>query len=128
MLKWEEYADEADSDKWLILIAYVIGLSIGVHLLNLLALPALAFMYYYRRTANPTTLGGIITLVVSLIIVGSVLVGIIPGLPTLAGGFEVFFINNAGLPFNSGLVIFLVLFVGAIYAGLSCRIACAASC
>jgi tetratricopeptide (TPR) repeat protein len=117
MLKWEEYADEADSDKWLILIAYVIGLSIGVHLLNLLALPALAFMYYYRRTANPTTLGGIITLVVSLVIVGSVLVGIIPGLPTLAGGFEVFFINNLGLPFNSGLIIFLVLFVAAIYGG-----------
>ncbi|TVT37626.1 DUF2723 domain-containing protein [Hymenobacter setariae] len=117
MLKWEEYADEADSDKWLILIAYVIGLSIGVHLLNLLALPALAFMYYYRRTANPTTLGGIITLVVSLVIVGSVLVGIIPGLPTLAGGFEVFFINNLGLPFNSGLIIFLVLFLGLIYAG-----------
>jgi hypothetical protein len=117
MLKWEEYADEADSDKWLILIAYVIGLSIGVHLLNLLALPALAFMYYYRRTANPTTLGGIITLVVSLVIVGSVLVGIIPGLPTLAGGFEVFFINNLGLPFNSGLIIFLILFVGLIYAG-----------
>ncbi|MFD1871631.1 DUF2723 domain-containing protein [Hymenobacter bucti] len=117
MLKWEEYADEADSDKWLILIAYVIGLSIGVHLLNLLALPALAFMYYYRRTANPTTLGGIITLVVSLVIVGSVLVGIIPGLPTLAGGFEVFFINGFGLPFNSGLIIFLVLFVGLIYGG-----------
>jgi hypothetical protein len=117
MLKWEEYADEADSDKWLILIAYVIGLSIGVHLLNLLALPALAFMYYYRRTANPTTLGGIITLAVSLVIVGSVLVGIIPGLPTLAGGFEVFFINKIGLPFNSGLIIFLVLFVAAIYAG-----------
>jgi hypothetical protein len=117
MLKWEEYADEADSDKWLILIAYVIGLSIGVHLLNLLALPALAFMYYYRRTANPTTLGGIITLAVSLVIVGSVLVGIIPGLPTLAGEFEVFFINKIKLPFNSGLIIFLALFVAAIYAG-----------
>jgi hypothetical protein len=117
MLKWEARATEADSDKWLILIAYVIGLSIGVHLLNLLALPALAFIYYYRRTANPTTLGGIITLVVSMAIVGSVLVGIIPGLPTLAGGFEVFCINNLGLPFNSGLVIFLVLFGGFIYAG-----------
>jgi hypothetical protein len=117
MLKWEARATEADSDKWLILIAYVIGLSIGVHLLNLLALPALAFIYYYRRTANPTTLGGIITLVVSMGIVGSVLVGVIPGLPTLAGGFEVFFINNLGLPFNSGLIIFLGLFGGLIYAG-----------
>ncbi|MDJ0365116.1 DUF2723 domain-containing protein [Hymenobacter sp. H14-R3] len=117
MLKWEEHASEADSDKWLILIAYVIGLSIGVHLLNLLALPALAFIYYYRRSANPSVVGGIITLVISLVIVGSVLVGIIPGLPTLAGGFEVFFINNIGLPFDSGLVIFLLLFVGLIYAG-----------
>ena len=117
MLKWEEYADEADSDKWLILIAYVLGLSIGVHLLNLLTLPALAFIYYYRRSNKPTTLGGIITLVVSLIIVGSVLVGIIPGLPTLAGGFEVFFINALGLPFNSGLIIFLLLFAGLIFLG-----------
>jgi hypothetical protein len=117
MMKWEEYADEADSDKWLILIAYAIGLSIGVHLLNLLALPALAFIYYYRRSAKPTMLGGIITLVVSLIIVGSVLVGIIPGLPTLAGGFEVFFINNLGLPYDSGLIIFLLLFAGLIYFG-----------
>jgi tetratricopeptide (TPR) repeat protein len=117
MLKWEEYADEADSDKWLILIAYVLGLSIGVHLLNLLTLPALAFVYYYRRSATPNMTGGIITLVVSLIIVGSVLVGIIPGLPTLAGGFEVFFINNLGLPFNSGLIIFLVLFAGLIWLG-----------
>ncbi len=117
MLKWEEHATDADSDKWLILIAYVIGLSIGVHLLNLLTVPALAFIYYYRRSANPTTAGGIVTLVVSLIIVGSVLVGIIPGLPTLAGGFEVFFINTLGLPFNSGLIIFLLLFAGLIYGG-----------
>jgi hypothetical protein len=117
MMKWEEHARDADSDKWLILIAYVIGLSIGVHLLNLLAVPALAFIYYYRRAANPNVVGGLITLVVSLVIVGSVLVGIIPGLPTLAGGFEVFFINNLGLPFNSGLIIFLLLFVGLIWFG-----------
>ena len=117
MMKWEEHSQDADSDKWLILIAYVIGLSIGVHLLNLLALPALAFIYYYRRAQNPSVLGGISTLVISLVIVGSVLVGIIPGLPTLAGGFEVFFTNALGMPFNSGLIIFLLLFVGLIYAG-----------
>ena len=115
MLKWEARADQADSDKWLILIAYVIGLSIGVHLLNLLALPALALLYYYRRQPTPTTTGGLLTLVLSLLIVGSVLVGIIPGLPTLAGSFEVFFINTIGLPFNSGVVIFLALFGGLIY-------------
>ncbi|WP_210516892.1 glycosyltransferase family 117 protein [Hymenobacter terricola] len=117
MLKWEAHASEPDSDRWLILIAYVIGLSIGVHLLNLLTLPALGFIYYYRRTANPTMKGGIIVLVVSMIIVGSILVGIIPGLPTLAGGFEVFFINTIGLPFNSGLFIFLIVFIGLIYLG-----------
>jgi hypothetical protein len=117
MLKWEAHAHEPDSDKWLVLIAYVIGLSIGVHLLNLLTLPALGFIYYYRRTANPTTKGGIVVMVVSMIIVGSILVGIIPGLPTLAGSFEVFFVNNVGLPFNSGLIIFLALFIGLIYYG-----------
>lgn len=117
MLKWENRAHEADSDKWLILIAYIIGLSIGVHLLNLLALPALAFIYYYRRTQSPTTTGGVITLVVSLVIVGLILAGIIPGLPSLAGAFEVFFINSVGLPFNSGIVIFLVLFVGLLWFG-----------
>ena len=117
MMKWEERADEADSDKWLILIAYVIGLSIGVHLLNLLAVPALALIYYYRRHPSPTVFGGVITLVVSLVIVGSVLVGIIPGLPTLAGSFEVFFVNSIGLPFDSGLIIFLGLFVGLIWLG-----------
>ena len=90
------HASEPDSDRWLILIAYVIGLSIGVHLLNLLTLPALGFIYYYRRTAHPTLKGGMhCALVVSMVIVGSILVGIIPGLPTLAGGFEVFFINTA---------------------------------
>ncbi|TGE13786.1 glycosyltransferase family 117 protein [Hymenobacter elongatus] len=117
MLKWENRADEADSDKWLILIAYVIGLSIGVHLLNLLAIPALGFIYYYRRHAAPTMWGGIATLVISSVIVGLILAGIIPGLPTLAGAFEVFFVNSIGLPFNTGLVFFLVLFVALIWLG-----------
>ncbi|GAA4042915.1 DUF2723 domain-containing protein [Hymenobacter glaciei] len=117
MLKWEAHANEPDSDKWLILIAYVIGLSIGVHLLNLLTLPALGFIYYYRRTANPSLKGGIIVLVVSMLIVGSILAGIIPGLPTLAGDFEVFFVNTVGLPFNSGLFIFLIVFIGLIWFG-----------
>jgi hypothetical protein len=117
MLKWEARASQPDADKWLILIAYVIGLSIGVHLLNLLAVPALALLYYYRRQAAPTITGGLLTLLVSLAIVGSVLAGIIPGLPSLAGSFEVFFINTIGLPFNSGVGVFLALFIGLIYAG-----------
>ncbi|MBD2723908.1 glycosyltransferase family 117 protein [Hymenobacter armeniacus] len=117
MLKWEAHADEPDSDKWIVLIAYVIGLSIGVHLLNLLTLPALGFIYYYRRTANPSMKGGILVMVVSMIIVGSILVGIIPGLPTLAGSVEVFFVNTIGLPFNSGLFVFLIVFIGLIWFG-----------
>ncbi|TGE23373.1 glycosyltransferase family 117 protein [Hymenobacter metallicola] len=117
MLKWENRADEADSDKWLILISYVIGLSIGVHLLNLLALPALGFLYYFRKTAQPTTRGGLLTLVGSGALVLAILLGIIPGLPSLAGSFEVFFVNAVGLPFNSGVVIFLLFLAGLIGAG-----------
>jgi hypothetical protein len=117
MLKWENRADEYDSDKWLILIAYVMGLSIGVHLLNLLAIPALGLVYYFRRNATPTWMGGFITLVVSSIIVGLILVGIIPGLPSVAGWFEVLFVNSFHLPFNSGLIFFLVVFFGLLWFG-----------
>ncbi|UOR05760.1 DUF2723 domain-containing protein [Hymenobacter aerilatus] len=117
MLKWENRADEADSDKWLVLLAYVIGLSIGVHLLNLLAIPALGFLYYFRRQPRPTLWGGVLTLGVGLGIVGAILVGIIPGLPTLAGSFEVFFVNSVGLPFNAGLVLFMALLIGLIWVG-----------
>ncbi|UOQ74247.1 glycosyltransferase family 117 protein [Hymenobacter cellulosilyticus] len=117
MLKWENRAAEPDSDKWLILIAYVIGLSIGVHLLNLLALPALGLLYYFRKTSQPTTRGGLLALGLSGALVLAILLGIIPGLPSLAGDFEVFFVNSVGLPFNSGVVIFLLLLVGAIAAG-----------
>ncbi|QHJ09080.1 DUF2723 domain-containing protein [Hymenobacter busanensis] len=117
MLKWENRAHEADADKWLILIAYVMGLSIGVHLLNLLAIPALGLIYYFRRTDKATWTGAVITLVVCSIIVGLILVGIIPGLPSLAGSFEVFFVNSVGLPFNWGLILFLVLFFGLVVFG-----------
>ncbi|PJJ58815.1 glycosyltransferase family 117 protein [Hymenobacter chitinivorans] len=117
MLKWESRATEPDSDKWLILIAYVIGLSIGVHLLNLLALPALGLLYYFRKTARPTTRGSLLALGLSGALVLAILLGIIPGLPSVAGDFEVFFVNSVGLPFNSGVVLFLLLLVGSIGAG-----------
>lgn len=116
MLKWERVADEPDSDRWLILIAYVMGLSIGVHLLNLLAIPALAFVYYYRRYQF-TMRGAIVTFIVSSVIILSILVGIIPGLPTLAGWFEIFFVNSMGLPFSSGIWFFLALLIGMIWFG-----------
>ncbi|WBA40962.1 glycosyltransferase family 117 protein [Hymenobacter canadensis] len=117
MLKWENRADEPDSDKWLVLIAYVIGLSIGVHLLNLVAIPALGLLYYHRRQPAPTLWGSVVTLLISSVIVGVVLVGVIPGLPSLAGSFEVFFVNSLGMPFNSGVVGFVVLLLGLLVLG-----------
>ncbi|MGV3502175.1 MAG: DUF2723 domain-containing protein [Adhaeribacter sp.] len=117
MLKWEAKAQEGSADKWLILIAYMVGLSIGVHLLNLLAIPALAFIFYYRKQGKTSRKGAILTFVLSAIIIVLILWGIIPGLPSVAGSFEVFFINSLGLPFGSGIIIFLVLFIAAIYLG-----------
>jgi MFS family permease len=117
MLKWENRAEEPASDKWLVLIAYVMGLSIGVHLLNLVAIPALGLLYYFRRQAPPTRRGIGLTLLVSSVLVGAILVGVIPGLPSLAGSFEVFFVNSFGLPFNSGLIIFGLLGLGLLYVG-----------
>ena len=118
MLKWEMQTDRASGDKWLILIAYMMGLSIGVHLLNLLAVPALAFIYYYKNNRGKTSTKGVVfTFVTSALIIGIILWGIIPGLPSLAGRFEVFFINTVGLPFGSGIIIFLILFLAAIIYG-----------
>ncbi|MGV3540902.1 MAG: protein O-mannosyl-transferase family [Rufibacter sp.] len=113
MLRWESRAHEATSDKWLILIAYMVGLSIGAHLLNLVAIPALAFIFFFRLKKYSTK-GAILTMVVSALILGVVLVGVIPGLPSLAGGFEVFFINSIGLPFGAGVIVFVVLFIAAL--------------
>jgi hypothetical protein len=114
MLKWEARSEEPTADKWLILIAYLTGLSIGVHLLNLLAIPSLAFIYYYRKhKANRK--GALATFIISALIIVLILWGIIPGLPSLAGSFEVFFINNMGLPFGAGIIIFLLLFLAALY-------------
>ncbi|WP_210486339.1 glycosyltransferase family 117 protein [Rufibacter aurantiacus] len=113
MLRWESRAHDAVSDKWLILIAYMVGLSIGVHLLNLVAIPALAFIFFFRLKKYSNK-GALITLVVSAVILGVVLVGVIPGLPSIAGSFEVMFVNSFGLPFGSGVIFFVVLFIAAI--------------
>ncbi|MBX0290610.1 DUF2723 domain-containing protein [Hymenobacter sp. HSC-4F20] len=112
ILQWEKRADEAGADRWLVLIAYVIGLGIGVHLLNLLAIPVLCLVWYFRRTRQPSGKGILLALVGGSVLVLLVLEGIIPGLPTLAGASEVFFVNSFGLPYNSGLVLFLLLFGG----------------
>ncbi|MCC3158133.1 DUF2723 domain-containing protein [Hymenobacter sp. 15J16-1T3B] len=118
MLKWEHRADAPDADKWLVLIAYVIGLSIGVHLLNLLALPALGLIYYFRRTAAPTTRGLLLTLAGSGAAVLTILLGVIPGLPSVAGALEIFCVNALRLPYNAGVVLFGLLLAGGLAYGL----------
>ncbi|OJV42548.1 MAG: hypothetical protein BGO29_11760 [Bacteroidales bacterium 36-12] len=108
ILKWERVADRQGSDKWLILIAYLMGLSIGVHLLNLLAIPAIALVYYFKNY-KVTPWGVVGAMLVSITILGTVLYGIIPGSVEVASWFELFFVNTLGLPFNSGMYVYLVL-------------------
>ena len=117
MLRWEAKVGKAYSDKWLILIAYLVGLSIGAHLLNLVTIPALAFIYYFRLY-KPSFWGGVAAFAISAVVVVAILWGVIPGLPTMAGGFEVFFVNTFGLPFGSGLIVFVILLISLIVFGL----------
>ncbi|WP_242923261.1 glycosyltransferase family 117 protein [Pontibacter liquoris] len=117
MLKWEAKAGESTADKWLILIAYLVGLSIGVHLLNLVAIPALAFLYYFRLY-KPTFWGGVIAFLISAVVIAVIMWGIIPGLPSMAGDVEVFFVNSLGLPFGSGVIVFVLIVVVAIIVGI----------
>ena len=118
ILKWENVADEKYSNRWLILICYLAGLSIGVHLLNLLAIPAIAFIYYYKRY-KVTNKGIIWALGISAVILGAILYIIIPGVVSLATVFERIFVNGIGAPVHTGFIIYLLgliaLIVWAIY-------------
>ncbi len=117
VLKWENEADKPYSNRWLVLIAYLMGLSLGVHLLNLLAIPAIVLVYYFRK--YPVTSGGVIkALLASVVILGVMMYMIIPGLIWLASRFELIFVNGFGLPYNSGLVVYFVVLLGAIAYGL----------
>ena len=161
ILKWEVIDDDSQANKWLILIAYMMGLSIGVHLLNLVTIPVLALVIYYKKGFDSRigrafllasagvgvvamlvsvalglmilvaaiaalmiykpgnkTWEVIITLMMSGAAIGLIMIGIIPGLPTVAGAFEIFFVNSMGLPFGSGIIVFAVLFIAAITAGI----------
>ncbi len=117
ILKWESVADEAHNIRWLILIAYLMGLSIGVHLLNLLCIPAIAFVYYFKRY-QVSAKGVIVTFIVSAVILGAIQAVIIPGLVKVAGWFELRFVNGMGLPFNSGVLVYALLLIGGITWGL----------
>jgi hypothetical protein len=108
ILKWEHAADHPHADRWLILIFYLMGLSIGVHLLNLLTIPAIIMVYYFKRYV-PTLKGGIIAFIVGCAVLGLLQFGVIQWIPILASGFELMFVNSLHLPFNSGAIFFLVL-------------------
>ncbi|MFN8355805.1 MAG: DUF2723 domain-containing protein [Spirosomataceae bacterium] len=116
--KWELIEDEAAANRWLLLIAYIVGVSIGVHLLNLVTIPALALIYYFKKYPKPTYRGGIATIVIGLLILGVINSGVIPGLPSIAGKFEIFSVNTFGLPYGSGVTIFIVLFFAALVYGI----------
>jgi tetratricopeptide (TPR) repeat protein len=117
MLKWENVADEPHADRWIVLIALLMGMSIGVHLLNLLVIPVMTFVYYFRKY-EATRNGMFMTLLVSGIIIVAVQYGIIPGVAWMASEFELVFVNSFGLPFNSGFLVFLALLTAGIVGGL----------
>jgi hypothetical protein len=114
ILKWEDHADEPHSDRWLVLIMYMTGLSIGVHLLNLLCLPAIVLVYYYRRFPNATAKGSLVALLISFALVALVLYGVVPGIITVGGWFELFFVNTLGMSFNTGLYIYILCLAAAV--------------
>ena len=114
ILKWEENADAPHSDRWIVFIAYLVGLSIGVHLLNLLCIPAIVLVYYYKKSKNPTGKGSLLALGVSVIIVAAVLYGIVPGIVKIGGWFELLFVNTFGISYNIGLYIYLALLTAAL--------------
>ncbi len=118
ILKWDFHADEPGADKWLIFIAYVMGLSIGVHLLNLLAIPAIALVYYFRRFKNPTGKGTILALLTGIIVLALIQYGIIQYMVKIAAYFDLFFVNTVGLGFGSGVFVFGILVIGGLTYGI----------
>ncbi|MGN0047714.1 MAG: DUF2723 domain-containing protein [Bacteroides sp.] len=118
ILKWEEVADEPHSDRWLILIAYLTGLSIGVHLLNLLCLPAIVLVYYFKKVPNATAKGSLLALVGSGILVAVVLYGIVPGIVKVGGWFELLFVNSLGMPFNTGVIVYIIVLASCLIWGI----------
>jgi len=109
ILKWEENADAPHADRWIILIAFLMGLSIGVHLLNLLCIPAIVLVYYYKKYENPTLKGMIYALLISFAMVFAILIGIVQGLVEVAGLFEIFFVNLLKMPYNTGVFVYVIV-------------------
>ena len=118
ILKWENRVNEPGSDRWIVLIAYVLGVSLGVHLLNLLCIPAIALVFYYRQChlkgKNSTAKGSLLTLLVSFVIVGLILYGLEPGFVKMGQRFDLFFVNTLGMSFNSGVLVYAILLIAAL--------------
>jgi hypothetical protein len=118
ILKWEDHADEPHSDRWLILITYLMGLSIGVHLLNLLCIPAIVLVFYYKKVPNANLKGSLIALACSILVVTAILYGVVPGIVKVGGWFELFFVNVLGMPFNTGTIIYIILVIACVIWGV----------
>ena len=117
MLKWEDEADQPNSGRWIILISYIMGLGLGVHRLNLLVIPVLVFVFYFRKY-KVSTVGMLKTLCVAVVLLWLMVFILIPGIPEAAGWFELFFINVLGMPYNTGLLIFIILLFGGLAWGI----------
>ena len=118
ILKWEDHADEPHSDRWLVLIFYLTGLSIGVHLLNLLCLPAIALVYYFKRNPNAQAKGSMLAVLISCLLVGTVLYGLVPGIVKVGGWFELIFVNWLGFGFNVGVAFYLLLLIAVVLTAI----------
>ncbi|RZL16556.1 MAG: DUF2723 domain-containing protein, partial [Pedobacter sp.] len=118
ILKWEAVADEPHADRWIIFIAYFMGLSIAIHLLSLLVIPVIAFVYYFRKTKQATVSGVFKTLFIGIIILGVIQYGIIQYLVSFAAYFDLFFVNTLGLGFGTGVLFFALLLIGGVFLGV----------
>ena len=113
ILKWDQVADQPHSQRWIIFIAYLMGLSIGVHLLNLLAIPAIALVFYFKKYKT-TWKGVVLTLGISFFILSFIMFMVIPYTVSLAGKYEILFVNDFGLPFNTGTIFYFLVLIGAL--------------
>ena len=118
ILKWEDHADEPHSDRWLVFIMYMTGLSVGVHLLNLLCVPAIVLVFYYRKFPNANAKGSLLALLVSFVIVAAILYGVVPGIIKVGGWFELFFVNTLGFSFNTGVIVYIILLIATVIWGI----------
>lgn len=118
VFKWERIEEPAAANRWLIFIAYLIGLSVGVHLLNLVTVPALALVYYFKQYNKHSFVGGVLAFLAGLVVLVIINSGVIVWFPSTAMAFEVFFVNTIGLPYSSGIIVFLMLFFAALIFGI----------